>query len=197
MLPVPRQQDTLVHQGDASDQAVPHAYRLSTLLEGPSHLSGTIRPGGVDRQARQSLQELRDQFLLPCRARAGAELEAGHRGRAELGVLELEGNAFRGLTLSLQVVDKHIGVGDYHRQDSLISRVASRSCSASRESSAPLSIRARRRLSSSPACDFRYASSACCTSFENPFSPLRAASSMRRARCSGLMSTVVRTWEAY
>src|SRR2546425_6790995 len=197
VLPVPCQQDALVRQGDASDQAVAHAYRLPGLLERPSDLGGSICGDGVEGQARQRLEQLHDQLLLPRRTRTSTELEAGHRGRAELGVLELDRDAICTWTSSLQVVDEHVGVGDHHRQESLISRVAARSRSASRASSAPLSIRARRRLSSSPACDFRYASSACCTSFENPFSPRRAASSIRRARCSGLMSTVVRTWEAY
>ena len=96
VLSVPRQQDTLVRQGDAGDQAVAHAYRLPMLLEGPSHLGGSICPGGVEGQARQSLEELDEHLLLPGRTRPSAELEAGHGGCGELGVFELECDAFCG-----------------------------------------------------------------------------------------------------
>jgi hypothetical protein len=48
VLPVPRQQDALIHQGDASDQAVAHTYRLPALLEGSSHVGSSICPNGVE-----------------------------------------------------------------------------------------------------------------------------------------------------
>src|SRR5919201_3171262 len=42
VLPVPRQQDALARQGDAGDQTIAHADRLTALLEGSSDLDGPI-----------------------------------------------------------------------------------------------------------------------------------------------------------
>jgi hypothetical protein len=82
--PIPRQQDPVVDQDDAGDEAVPHADSHAIALQATPDLGCPTGGRLIEREARQGRQQLADELLLRAGLGTRQELEARDDRRAQL-----------------------------------------------------------------------------------------------------------------
>jgi hypothetical protein len=182
-----------VRQSNTGDQTVGHSDRMAGTVKFPADICRVPRGSAVERQHAERIKQVADGMPPLIFAGTAQKLEVAHSRRLELVCADV----FRNLTLHRlgagKEIDENIRIRKNHRQ-------LSRSCLAVRrnsspsffESEPPSDSRALRRFcrSTSPC---KKNSMASASTAENPFCPRRVARASRALRCSGFISTVVRT----